>query len=522
MSQHPRPARVLPAAPNLDQQRKQARELLSAARAHDPDALRRIRAFHPRYQATADQALRAAPLALHDAQLVLAREYGFASWPKLKAHIEQVVEARRARIFVRDASYFDDRAHGLLAVLPDGAAPVVEQVRTWHPAYHASSDEEIRTAPLTIDDARLIYAREHGFEQWADLVAHLDGLGIEPNEEPFLATFEAGKTGNWARVRSLLDAHPEIITARGTNGNTLLNLAASLSPCRDPGAAPDAPHPGAHRLAAVQLLLALGADAHQANDRGWTPLHQAAYRNDPEMATLLLAAGASPSASAHGDGGTPLAVALFWGHREAAEVLADAGITPRNLRIAAGLGREEIVRQCFDPDGGLTSEAVSARAFYRPHSGFPAWRPSDDPQEVLDEALVWAAKGDRVSVMPILVEHGANVNADPYRGTPLIWAAANGRLDAARWLLDHGAEVNLRTTFGGPGHGLGVTAAHLAAQNDRRAMVEFLISRGADLAVQDALYRSTPLGWARHSHARAAEAALLEETSSADDDGGRG
>ena len=502
------PARVLPAAPNLEQQRKQARELLDGARANDPDAVRRILTSHPRFSGRSTEELRSDSLALHDAQLVIAREYGFPSWPKLKAQIEETVAARRTRIFVRELGYYDDRARGLLEVLPDGAANVIEQVRSWHPAYATASDQAIRTASLTIDDARLIYAREHGFEQWAELIAHLEQLGDEPDAEPFLALFEAGKSNDWPRVTAVLREHPDLARARGTNGNTLLNLASSLSPCADTDAPPDTPHPGVHRLAAVQLLLAAGADPNQANDRGWTPLHQAAYRNDPGMAEVLLDAGAGVTAMAHGEGGTPLAVALFWGNREAAEVIARAGVVPNNLRMAAGLGLEDLVRQCFTADGTLTSEARRGRAFYRPHSGFPAWRPSDDPQEVLDEALVWATKSDRVSVMPLLVERGARVNADPYRGTPLIWAAATGRLDAARWLLDNGANINLRATFGGQSHGSAVTALHLAAQRDQAAMVDLLLARGADPTIEDALYHSTALGWARHDGARRAQEVL--------------
>lgn len=66
---------TLPAHPNLDQLRHQARELLRAAKAGDPDAVRRIEAFSDR-------------LTLAAAQLALAREYGFASWPKLKDEVD--------------------------------------------------------------------------------------------------------------------------------------------------------------------------------------------------------------------------------------------------------------------------------------------------------------------------------------------------------------------------------------------------------------------------------------------------
>jgi ankyrin repeat protein len=193
----------------------------------------------------------------------------------------------------------------------------------------------------------------------------------------------------------------------------------------------------------------------------------------------------------HGAGGTPLAVTLFWGHRETADVLAGAAVVPRNLRVAAGLGRLDLVRACF-ADRRLTPEACAARGFYRPHSGFPRWQPSEDPQEVLDEALVWAARAGRVEVMPFLVERGARVDVDPYRGVPLLWAAATGRLEAARWLLDHGADVNQRATFRGPTHGEGVTALHLEAQDNRLALAEFLVERGADPTIEDAIESPLP------------------------------
>jgi ankyrin repeat protein len=204
--------------------------------------------------------------------------------------------------------------------------------------------------------------------------------------------FEAGKARDWSRVRALLADHPDLLRARGTNGNTLLSLAGSLVACPAPNAVSSEPETGAaDRLAPLRLLLAAGADVNQANDRGWTPLHQAGYRNDPAMVTLLLGAGARVDVEAHGAGGTPLVAALFWGHREASALLAAAGIHPRNLRVAAGLGRPDLVRACFTADGSLTPQARAARGSYRPHSGFPAWQPTDDRQEILDEALVWAA-----------------------------------------------------------------------------------------------------------------------------------
>jgi ankyrin repeat protein len=197
--------------------------------------------------------------------------------------------------------------------------------------------------------------------------------------------------------------------------------------------------------------------------------------------------------SARGDGGTPLVVALFWGHREAAERLARQGAVPANLRVGAGLGDLELVA---DPG--------AHRGFYRPHSGFPAWAPSDDPQEVRDEALAWAARNDRADVLEPLVERGARVDADVYRGTPLAWAAACGHTGTIRRLVALGADPSGRSAFGGPDHGRDVTPLHLAAAHGHLGAIDALLELGADPARADALYGATPAGWAEHAGQREA------------------
>src|SRR2546428_7597307 len=83
--------RQLPSRANLDQLKHQARDLLNAHRAGDEDALRRIRESHPRWSQAAEADVRAARFTLSGAQLVLAREYGFVSWPKLKEYVERAL-----------------------------------------------------------------------------------------------------------------------------------------------------------------------------------------------------------------------------------------------------------------------------------------------------------------------------------------------------------------------------------------------------------------------------------------------
>jgi hypothetical protein len=192
--------------------------------------------------------------------------------------------------------------------------------------------------------------------------------------------------------------------------------------------------------------------------------------------------------------------------------LAAHGIVPLNLRIAAGLGRRDLIQRQFDTEGALTSDADRGRGFYRPHSGFPAWQRSNTRQEILDEALVWACKSNRAEVLGLLADHGARLDADPYRGTPLLWASACAAIEAVRWLLDYGADVNQQATFGGPGHGEGVTALHLAAERGDMPMIELLCAAGADLAIKDRLYDSTPLGWADHNGRAAAREFLRSKS----------
>ena len=468
---------------NLDQQKKQARELLRAIRAGNEDAVSRLRLHHSRWAAS-DAATVRQLVALHDAQFVLAREQGFASWPKLKAYTEPSSRCRHAHLFVADVAWIRDRVHGLLQTRQSAGPAALEQIREWHPRFADRTDDEIRQAPFSEEDARLVYAREHGFEAWDDLVSRVNLLASRTDTattEPFMEVFRALQSGSVADFETLLRASPRLATERGTNGNTLLNLAVSFA------GKPD----WKGGVSAIKALLAAGSDVNDANDRGWTALHQAAYANQLEIASLLLAKGAALDAEAHGAGGTPLIVALFWGHREVADLLGAHSVAPGNLRAAAGLGISELVEACFSGERSLTLEAAAARGFYRPHSGFPDWQPSTDPQEVLDEALVWACKSNRVSVLERLLRAGARLDSDPYRGTPLIWAAACNRTEAAAYLLDNGANVNQKGTFGGSTHGQGITALHIAAQSGHMPMVKLLVERGADRSLKDDLYQAT-------------------------------
>jgi hypothetical protein len=450
------------AALTLSELHRQAKTLERAHRRGDPDALARVAPYRP------DPAK---PLKDAGAQMVVAREHGFPSWVRLRAYVDRVDAFGEGleHAFHTDLEYYEARADGLLASAQDGT-PEAEA------AFEGTGVE------LTRDGARRVVAGRHGFGSWAALRRHVESL--TESGEPFARACRTLEAGDLAELAGLLDTFPELARARGTNGNALINMA------------PDVP--------TLQLLLEHGADVAHANAHGWTPLHQAAYRDAPEAAAFLLEAGAAPDVSARGAGGTPLVVALFWGHVRVADVLADASLHPANLRVAAGLGRVDLIETLVAQDGAVSEAAGGLRGFYRPHGGFPAWRPSDDPQEILDEGLAWAARSGRADALGVLVARGAQVDADVYRGTALAWAAALGRASAIARLIELGADPNGRSTFGGPAHGDGVVALHLAAESGSLPALEALLDAGADPTLRDALHDAPPAGWAeRAGHAEA-------------------
>jgi hypothetical protein len=85
------PVKPLPPNPDLDHLKHQAKDLMRAHAARDPQAAQRIREFHPRFAKTADDEIFTAPFPLHDAQRTIARERGFPTWARLKRRVEKPV-----------------------------------------------------------------------------------------------------------------------------------------------------------------------------------------------------------------------------------------------------------------------------------------------------------------------------------------------------------------------------------------------------------------------------------------------
>ena len=326
----------------------------------------------------------------------------------------------------------------------------------------------------------------------------------ETERKVFSDAVRAAREGNLDALGRILADSPTVLTEMDGDGRTLLDLACrgatgDIAIPLDPGT------PGQH--AAVDAILAAGANACAADNDGWTPLHTAGMAGHADLARRLVAAGASVQADAYGHaGGSALCYALFYAKAYMGEVLDP--VYPDNLRAAAALGND--IRSFVD-GSELTSQAYVGLDFYAPVF-FPVWNRTGTRREVLDEALSWASRNNQCGSMAALLELGANVNASAFRGTPLLWACYADKVEAAAWLLDHGADPDLRHDWGGEGHGVAAVAMHLAAQHGAVGCLELLLDRGADPTIVDGAHGGTPLGWAEYSHADEAAEILKRRT----------
>src|SRR4051794_7556911 len=83
-------AKTLPARPNLDHLRTQAKRLLADLRDGDPSAVRTFVEHLPAARRLSAAAARRAGFRLADAQSAIARQSGFANWPSLARHVEHL------------------------------------------------------------------------------------------------------------------------------------------------------------------------------------------------------------------------------------------------------------------------------------------------------------------------------------------------------------------------------------------------------------------------------------------------
>jgi hypothetical protein len=299
----------LPVQPDLDQLRHQAKDLLHAARRGDPDALARIHAVSAR-------------LALSSAQLAIAREYGFASWARLKLEVE-----RRDILNSRDLP----RLSRLLAEHPDMAAVKME-----HWCDHKGAGTLGYMAMLRFDHGRLGLPRDlpgTGAMARALIEAGAPVDGYPGDKETPLITAASYGDAEVAKVLVEAGADIEAVSAPDSGGvpsgtalehaavfgmteviDVLVAAGAKFHSLEQAAAAGDVTGWPLHRftlesriralvfaadhqrLEVIDQLVAAGTPVNQADaEWGRLPLHVAAGNGRPASVRRLLAHGADPN-----------------------------------------------------------------------------------------------------------------------------------------------------------------------------------------------------------------------------------
>ena len=477
----------LPPNPNLDKQRKLAKSLARDYWRGEPEAIERVRALHPKPPSPE-------AFALSDAQLVIARSYGFAGWPQLKRKIDALTKSP-TDLFVQAVEAGDvDQVRQLLQYHPDLVAHINKPLFAFKsPAAHV--------ARSNLDLLDLLLA--HGADINARTSWEKGGFGVLEQVEPEQAApliargakvdvWAAANLGRMEELTSLIASDPSLVHAKGGDGKRPLHFARTVEIARyliERGAELDAldddhdSTPAQHligdrpELAAFlianggrsDLLLAsaLGdaelvsrhLDADQASiamrvDQDWFPMVDTAT-NGGHIYQWTLGFHVSAFDIARKRGHTQV-LDLLLQRAEPLDQLLDALWHGDDLRADAILSGDphlmerapaKALRQVADAARNNNMAAVNAML----RRGFPVTARSQHDATPLH----WAAYHGNPEMLQTVLQHNPPIDAKDgqYQGTAMDWlihgalnpwrGISTGRYDeCARLLLDAGAELD--------------------------------------------------------------------------------
>ncbi len=236
-------AQQLPTRPSLEQFRKQAKDLLKACRS--PEAVHRIRKFHPRLTKLTEAEIADAKFSLSDAQWVIAREHAFETWPKFVNHIQEVARTGSA------VSKFERAADAIVT----GDLPCLKRLLQENP--------ELVRARST---------RAHG----APLIHYVAANGVED--------FRQKTPKNIVEItKALLGAGAEVDATTQEYGGTSTALGLAATSCH--------PAQAGVQLELLDVLLKAGARVDGAPG-GWNSVVAALHNGRGEAAVFLADRGA--------------------------------------------------------------------------------------------------------------------------------------------------------------------------------------------------------------------------------------
>ena len=437
----------LPDRPNLGQLRRQAKELRDAARRGEPGALDRVTRIY-----------RAAPpggVTLAAAQLVIARELGFTSWPRLKAAVESNSATPRqlAEAFVaasverrlREAATILEAhpgiaAHSIYAAAVLGDGRTVSEMLAADPSGAVAIDEARGWPPLLY----ACYSRWHHIDPslatgMAKVVNLLLDAGASPNTNNGARAGYRSALGGAVEVnnpdvtRVLLDAgaNPDdrqcIGEAAGHRDHRCLELLLSHG-ARVAGtwaldAAVDADDPQAVSLLTGVLRGATGQTATEATEA----LPGAAANASSEVVSALLAAGADRTAC-DSEGFSALRRAVRAGQAETAALLVRHGAPDDSTDVDRFIG------------AGRRADRAVAEQLLAEHPDLPD-RLTDDDRAAVAEA---AGSAPAAAVVLMLDLGFSPDDRNGFGEQPLHTAAYYGNAEVVRLLIDAGADLDAR------------------------------------------------------------------------------
>ena len=470
---HPR----LPERPNLEQLKRQAKDLLRAAKAGQGDALARFRTL-PAFTHQRDDEKLAGAVALHDAQSVVAREHGFLSWNALVERVEEMTLQFDAAVveFIEAATEVQPaRAERLLRLFPRvanasfhtavllGDATEVERRLAERPALATEAGGPRSWEPLLyLCHTSLEFGAETRRDGLVACARHLLAHRADPNARYPWLHHGVRRAALWGAVcvtRHLPLARLLLEHGADPNDGVTFPLAA-----------------GGGDLASLELLHSHGANVNQlwASDGATTLYAILNWADTPVGVRWLLEHGADPDPVFAANGETPLhVVARRW----------DAAMCEALVRRGAEMERRR--------SDGRTPYAVAELAGNDGVARYLAEHGASTELSTVDRLVAACSRGDRAAAESMLAaqpELARQIGPEHYAA--LYRAAEQDDTRALETMLACGFDPNH------PDDEMGKTPLHAAAHEGWPASVRLLLAHGASVSARDREFHGQPLVWA--------------------------